>query len=83
MNETIAQVIRKLNHKFFVVETFYDGEKENVNIKSFDKLGKMMEFTLDLVVMNNQPNFDNWTDWKVEVFQRHLDGTCHRVCYKS
>lgn len=76
MNETIAQVIRKLNHKFFVVETFYDGEKENVNIKSFDKLGKMMEFTLDLVV--KRP-----ANWKVEVFQRHLDGTCHRVCYKS
>jgi hypothetical protein len=72
-----------LNHKFFVVQTYQVGGDSDCHIKSFDKLGKTMEFTLDVVLMNERRTFDKPTEWKVEVFQRHSNGTCHRVCYKS
>lgn len=83
MNETITQVIRKLNHKFFVAQTYQAGEDGECHIKSFDKLGETMRFTLAVILMNERNTFYTPTNWKVEVFQRHSDGTCHRVCHKS
>lgn len=83
MNETVAQVIRKLNHKFFVIQTYQSDGDGNCHIKSFDKLGETMKFALAGILTNERQTFYTLTNWKVEVFQRHSDGTCHRVCHKS
>ena len=84
MNETIAQEIRKSNHKYFMVETFYDGEKETVRvIKSLDKLSTAIVWVMHRVDSYQITSIRFCGDMMVELFQRHLNGTCHRVCYKS
>ena len=70
----IKQIVCSGKSKFVVV-TF----TSQVRMRGYDGLGRMMTGVLAEI----ERQMANGGEFYVGVFQRHLDGTCHRVCYKE